>query len=94
MMEDDSCDSGPRRLVSGGAWFLALMILSGVFWLVLGIQISNTYGPTGFGLFNTVYSVFDFLWALIFGGLFEGLIHFGACYFTKKGANLARYFSN
>jgi stage V sporulation protein B len=94
MMEDDSCDSGPRRLVSGGAWFLALMILSGVFWLVLGIQISNTYGPNGFGLFNTVYSVFDFLWALIFGGLFEGLIHFGACYFTKKNANLARYFSN
>ncbi len=94
MMEDGQSISGPGRLVSGGAWFLALMILSGVFWLVLGIQISNTYGPDGFGLFNTVYSSFDFLWALMFGGLFEGLIHFGACYLTKKDANLARYFSN
>ncbi|PVX25077.1 MAG: hypothetical protein CW716_08730, partial [Candidatus Bathyarchaeum sp.] len=92
-MEDQN-SSGPGRLVSGGAWFLALMILSGVFWLVLGIQISNTYGREGFGLFNTVYSSFDFLWALIFGGLFEGLIHFGTCYLTKKEANLARYFSN
>ena len=94
MMEEDLSNSGPGRLVSGGAWFLGLMILSGVFWLVLGIQIGNTYGPAGFGLFNTAYSVFDFLWALIFGGLFEGLIHFGACYLTKKDANLARYFSN
>jgi O-antigen/teichoic acid export membrane protein len=94
MMEEDLSNSGPGRLVSGGAWFLALMILSGFFWLVLGIQVGNTYGPAGFGLFNTVYSVFDFLWALIFGGLFEGLIHFGACYLTKKDSNLARYFSN
>lgn len=94
-MEEDRSNLGARRLVSGGAWFLGLMMLSGVFWLVLGIQISNTYGPEGFGLFNTVYSSFDFLWALIFGGLFEGLIHFGACYLTeKKDANLARYFSN
>lgn len=93
-MEKDQSNSGPGRLVSGGAWFLALMMLSGVFWLVLGIQISNTYGPEGYGLFNTVYSTFDFLWALIFGGFFEGLIHFGACYLTKKEAKLARYFSN
>ena len=92
-MDKDLCNVGPRRLVSGGAWFLGLMILSGIFWLVLGIQVSRTYGPSGFGLFNMTYSLFDFLWALLFGGLFEGLIHFGACYLTKKDANLARYFS-
>jgi O-antigen/teichoic acid export membrane protein len=93
-MEDDLSTVGPGRLVTGGVWFLGLMILSGVFWLLLGIQVSRVYGPSGFGLFSTTYSVFDFLWALIFGGLFEGLIHFGAGYLTKKDANLARYFSN
>jgi stage V sporulation protein B len=93
-MEKDLSNSGPGRLVSGGVWFLGLMILSGVFWLLLGIQVSRVYGPSGFGLFSMAYSVFDFLWALIFGGLFEGLIHFGAVYLTKKDANLSRYFSN
>ncbi len=93
-MEEELSNVGPGRLVSGGVWFLGLMILSGVFWLALGIQVSRTYGPSGFGLFSMEYSVFDFLWALIFGGLFEGLIHFGAGYLTKKDANLARYFSN
>jgi stage V sporulation protein B len=94
MEEEDLSNVGPERLVTGGVWFLAQMILSGVFWLLLGIQVSRTYGPSGFGLFSMAYSVFDFLWALIFGGLFEGLIHFGAGYLTKKDANLARYFSN
>jgi O-antigen/teichoic acid export membrane protein len=94
MMEEDLSTVGPGRLVTGGAWFLGLMILSGVFWLLLGIQVSRVYGPSGFGLFSMAYSVFDFLWALIFGGLFEGLIHFGAGYLTKKDANVARYFSN
>jgi O-antigen/teichoic acid export membrane protein len=93
-METDLSKVGPGRLISGGAWFLGLMILSGVFWLLLGIQVSRVYGPSGFGLFSMTYSVFDFLWALIFGGLFEGLIHFGAGYLTKKDANLSRYFSN
>jgi len=93
-MEKDLSNSGPGRLVSGGVWFLGLMILSGVFWLALGVQVSRAYGPSGFGLFSMAYSVFDFLWALIFGGLFEGLIHFGAGYLTKKDANLSRYFSN
>ncbi|HDQ05349.1 MAG TPA: hypothetical protein ENN36_01330, partial [Candidatus Bathyarchaeota archaeon] len=93
-METDLSKVGPRRLISGGAWFLGLMILSGVFWLLLGIQVSRVYGPSGFGLFSMTYSVFDFLWALIFGGLFEGLIHFGAGYLTNKDANLSRYFSN
>jgi stage V sporulation protein B len=93
-MEKDLSNSGPGRLVSGGVWFLGLMILSGIFWLLLGVQVSRAYGPSGFGLFSMASSVFDFLWALIFGGLFEGLIHFGARYLTKKGANLSRYFSN
>ena len=93
-MDTDSSDSRAKRLISGGAWFLALMVLSGVFWLFLGIQITNVYGTSGFGLFNTAYSMFDFLWALIFGGLFEGLIHFGACHLTKKDASISRYFSN
>jgi stage V sporulation protein B len=93
-MEKDLSDVGPGRLVSGGFWFLVLMILSGIFWLLLGVQVSRAYGPSGFGLFSMAYSVFDFLWALIFGGLFEGLIHFGASYLTKKDANLSRYFSN
>jgi stage V sporulation protein B len=92
--ENSHCNTGTRRLVSGGFWFLALMILSGVFWLVLGIEIGWAYGPDGFALFNISYSIFDFMWALLFGGLFEGLIHFGACYLTEKNANLARYFSN
>lgn len=93
-MEDDVSKFGPKRLVSGGFWFLGLMIFSGVFWLLLGIQITRTYGPSGFGLFNMTYSIFDFMWALFFGGLFEGLIHFGASYLTKKDSNISRYFSN
>ncbi|PVX25457.1 MAG: hypothetical protein CW691_04555 [Candidatus Bathyarchaeum sp.] len=93
-MEDDLSNSGPKRLVSGGIWFLGLMILSGVFWLLLGVQVNDTYGSSGFGLFNMTYSVFDFMWALFFGGLFEGLIHFGACHLTEKGVNISRYFSD
>ena len=84
---------GPRRLISGGAWFLALMILSGAFWLLLGIQISRAYGPAGYGLFSSAQSVFDFMWALIFGGIFEGLIHFGCGYLTKEDSNLPKFFS-
>lgn len=90
---DNLSDSGPKRLISGGAWFLALMILSGIFWFFLGIQITNYYGPAGFGLFNTAYSTFDFMWALIFGGLFEGLIHFGACHLAEKKENISHYFA-
>ncbi|WNZ29280.1 MAG: polysaccharide biosynthesis C-terminal domain-containing protein [Candidatus Bathyarchaeota archaeon] len=90
---EDLSDSGPKRLISGGAWFLGLMILSGVFWFFLGIQITNYYGPAGFGLFNTAYSMFDFMWALIFGGLFEGLIHFGTCHLTQNKENISQYFA-
>ena len=94
MMEKDLNTSGPGRLVSGGFWFLGLMLLSGVFWLLLGIQVTRSLGPSGFGLFNMTYSIFDFIWALCFGGLFEGLIHFGACHLTKKNSNIPIYFSN
>ena len=92
-MGQDCGKSGPGRLVSGGAWFLGLMTLSGVFWLILGIQISRAYGPSGYGLFSTASSVFDFMWAFIFGGIFEGLIHFGTTHLTKEGANLPCFFS-
>ena len=92
-MEKDLSDVGPGRLVSGGVWFLGLMILSGVFWLALGIQVSRVYGPSGYGLFSLAQSVFDFIWAFIFGGIFEGLIQFGSGYLTKKESNLSQYFS-
>ncbi|MEJ2272003.1 MAG: hypothetical protein P8X91_05900, partial [Candidatus Bathyarchaeota archaeon] len=82
-----------KRLLSGGAWFLGLMGLSGFFWLLLSIQIANAYGRDGFGLFNIAQSVFDFMWAFIFGGLFEGIIHFGCGYLTKKDSSLSSYFS-
>jgi len=93
MMDEGLGISGPRRLVSGGAWFLALMLLSGAFWLLLGIQISRAYGPYGYGLFSMAQSVFDFMWAFIFGGIFEGLIHFGCGYLTKKDSNVPKFFS-
>jgi O-antigen/teichoic acid export membrane protein len=94
MMGEDLENSGPGRLVSGGVWFLGLMMLSGVFWLLLGVQITRAYGPSGFGLFNMAQSVFDFMWAFIFGGIFEGLIHFGCVYLAKKNSNLSYYFSH
>jgi O-antigen/teichoic acid export membrane protein len=93
MMGEDLDNSGPGRLVSGGVWFLGLMILSGVFWLLLGIEVTRVYGPSGFGLFNMAQSVFDFMWAFIFGGIFEGLIHFGCGYLAQKNSNLSYYFS-
>ncbi|MCW4014927.1 MAG: polysaccharide biosynthesis C-terminal domain-containing protein [Candidatus Bathyarchaeota archaeon] len=93
MMDECLEESGPRRLISGGAWFLALMILSGVFWFLLGIQITRAYGASGYGLFSMAQSLFDFTWAFIFGGIFEGLIHFGTGYLTKEDSNLAKFFS-
>lgn len=92
-MEEGNVRSGTSRLVSGGAWFLGLMTLSGVFWLLLGIQISQVYGPEGYGVFSWASSVVDFIWALVFGGIFEGLIHFGTAHLTKENSNLARFFS-
>lgn len=92
-MDQDRGKSGPRRLISGGAWFLGLMTLSGIFWLLLSIQIGWRYGPEGYALFTVTSSVFDFMWAFVFGGIFEGLIHFGTAHLTKKDSNLERFFS-
>jgi O-antigen/teichoic acid export membrane protein len=94
MMGEDLDNSGSGRLVSGGVWFLGLMLLSGIFWLLLGVQVTRAYGPSGYGLFNMAQSVFDFMWAFIFGGIFEGLIHFGSGYLANKGSNISHYFSN
>ncbi len=93
-MKENPDNFGARRLISGGAWFLGLMVLSGFFWLLLGVLVSRVYGDYGFGLLNVAQSVFDFLWAFIFGGMFEGLIHFGTGYLTKENSSISRYFSN
>ena len=84
---------GPERLVSGGAWFLILMILSGVFWLAGGIIISRHYGPEGFGIYNTALSLHNFAWVVVFGGMFEGLIKYGSEYAAKSGWKLTNFFS-
>lgn len=94
MMKKNLDNSGAKRLISGGAWFLGLMVLSGFFWLLLGVLVVRAYGDYGFGLLNVAQSVFDFMWAFIFGGMFEGLIHFGTGYLTKKNSSISRYFSN
>jgi len=94
MMTKNVDNSGAKRLISGGAWFLGLMVLSGVFWLLLGVLISRSYGRSGYGLFNIAQSVFDFMWVFIFGGIFEGIIHFGTGYLTKKDSSISSYFSN
>jgi O-antigen/teichoic acid export membrane protein len=93
-MVDTRDSSGLGRLVSGGAWFLGFMVLSGAFYLVWGVVVSRVYGPVGYGVWSMAQSVFDFVWAFSFGGVFEGLIHFGAGYLAKPGANLSRYFSD
>ena len=93
-MEKDLDNGGPERLVSGGMWFLGLMVLSGLFWLLWGVVLSRVYGPSAYGLFCLAQSVFDFIWVFIFGGIFEGLIQFGSGYLTTKGSNLSQYFSN
>jgi len=51
-MEKDLDNGGPERLVSGGMWFLGLMVLSGLFWLLWGVVLSRVYGPSGYGLFS------------------------------------------
>jgi O-antigen/teichoic acid export membrane protein len=85
--------SGPTRLVSGGIWFLALMILSGFFWWAFSILISRFYGPVGYGIANTASSLYNFAWVFIFGGLFQGLIKYGSEYVVKSGWKLDSYFS-
>lgn len=85
--------SGPTRLVVGGAWFLILMILAGVFWWLWSVVVSRVYGPIGYGIFNTAASLHNFAWVFIFGGLFQGLMKYGSEYVAKSGWKLGSYFS-
>ncbi len=85
--------SGPERLVSGGVWFLTLMVLSGFFWMAWSVVVSRVYGPFGYGVFNTSYSLYSFAWAFIFGGLFEGLIKYGSEYLVSDRWSLSSLFS-
>ena len=93
-MREELEQSGPERLVSGGVWFLGFMVLSGFFWLLWGVQVSRRYGPSGYGLFSTALSVYNFIWAFVFGGIFEGLIKFGTEHLSENDSRLAHYFSN
>lgn len=92
-MDDVFDRSGPERLVAGGMWFFALMVLSGFFWLLCGVMVSRTYGPIGYGVFSTAQSLFNFIWAFVFGGLFEGLIRHGSGDLKERTSNLSYYFS-
>lgn len=85
--------AGPERLVSGGVWFLLLMVLSGIFWLSWSVIVSRFYGPHGYGIYNTAYSLFSFAWAFIFGGLFQGLIKYGSEYMVNDKKNISHFFS-
>jgi len=85
--------AGPERLVSGGVWFLLLMVLSGVFWLSWSVIVSRFYGSYGYGIYNTAYSLFSFAWAFIFGGLFQGLIKYGSEYLVNDKINISSFFS-
>jgi O-antigen/teichoic acid export membrane protein len=84
---------GPERLVSGGTWFLILMVMSGIFWLVGSVVVSRYYGPEGYGIFNTAFSLHNFAWVVVFGGMFEGLIKYGSEYAAKSGWKLANFFA-
>ncbi len=92
-MKDVFDQSGPERLVAGGVWFLTLMVLCGIFGWVWSVIVSRTYGPVGYGIFNTAQSLYTFAWAFIFGGLFGGLIKYGSEYVVKRGWELGSYFS-
>jgi|GEM_PF-5039610 len=85
--------AGPERLVSGGMWFLILMLLSGVFWWSASIFISRFYGPTGYGIFNTATSMHNFAWVIVFGGISQGLMKYGSEYVAKSGWKLTGFFS-
>jgi len=69
------------------------MVLSGFFWLLWGVQVSRQYGPSGYGLFSMAQSAYNFIWAFIFGGIFEGLIKFGTEHLLEDDSNPAYFFS-
>jgi len=93
-MQDVFHKSGPERLVAGGVWFLALMILSGVFAWLSSVIVTRVYGPLGFGIFNTAYSLYNFAWVFIFGGLYQGIMKFGSEYVTKRSRKTKEFFSS
>lgn len=93
LMEDVFEHSGPARLVAGGVWFLTLMVLGGLFWWLLSVIVSRTYGPVGYGIFSTAQALHNFAWVFVFGGLFQGLIKYGSEYVTKNEWHLKKYFS-
>jgi len=93
-MQDVFDKSGPERLVAGGTWFLVLMILSGVFSWLSSVLVTRVYGPVGFGIFNTAYSLHNFAWVFIFGGLYQGLMKFGSEYVTKRSRKTKEFFSS
>lgn len=92
-MKEKVSQSGPQRLVSGGLWSIGFMVLSGFFWLLWGVQVSRQYGPSGYGLFSMAQSAYNFIWAFIFGGIFEGLIKFGTEHLLEEDPNLTSFFS-
>jgi stage V sporulation protein B len=94
LMKEELEPSGPGGLVSGGVWFLGFMVLSLFFWMLWGVQVIRVYGPSGYGLFNTALSVYNFIWAIVFGGIFEGLIKFGTEHLSDYDFNPSGYFSN
>ena len=93
-MKEEAAQSGSESLVSGGVWSIGFMVLSGFFWLLWGVLVSRNYGPAGYGLFSMAQSMYDFIWAFVFGGIFEGLIKFGTEHLIEDDSNLSYYFSN
>lgn len=93
-MAEDIEQSGPGGLVSGGVWSIGFTVLSLFFWLLWSLQVSRTYGPAGYGLFNTAMSIYNFIWAFVFGGIFDGLIKFGTEHLTENDPNPSYYFSS
>jgi len=65
-LKEETAQSGPVRLVSGGVWTIGFMVLSGFSWMFWGVIVSKTYGPAGIGYFSMAQSVYNFIWA--FGG--------------------------
>jgi len=93
-MKEETAQSGPVKLVSGGVWTIGFMVLSGFSWMFWGVIVSKTYGPAGIGYFSMAQSVYNFIWAFFFGGIFDGLIKFGTEHLLEDDSNLAYYFSN
>ena len=93
-MKEEPSQSGQVKLISGGVWTIGFMVLSGFFWMFWGVLVSKKYGPAGIGYFSMAQSMYNFIWAFFFGGIFEGLIKFGTEHLLEDDSNLSYYFSN